>query len=103
MRFEQAEGTGLEPATPCGASDFESDSSPFGYPPDAMLPVSGDLLKARSRTNMSFLARGRMAAHAGEKLTACLPLRSPGGKSGGLAIDARGKAQWVRASAAQRF
>src|SRR5437764_15220767 len=39
-----AEGTGLEPATPCGASDFESDSSPFGYPPGsnvAPTPRSG--------------------------------------------------------------
>ena len=35
----KAEGTGLEPATPCGASDFESDSSLFGYPPGSNVPV----------------------------------------------------------------
>ncbi len=29
----RAEGKGLEPSTGCPASDFESDSSPFGYPP----------------------------------------------------------------------
>src|SRR5688572_4705377 len=32
-----AEGKGLEPSTPCGATDFESVSSPFGYPPDMVL------------------------------------------------------------------
>ncbi len=37
QRLRTAEGTGLEPATPCGASDFESDSSPFGYPPKVIL------------------------------------------------------------------
>ncbi len=30
---KRAEGKGLEPSTPCGATDFESVSSPFGYPP----------------------------------------------------------------------
>lgn len=34
-----AEGTGVEPATPCGASDFESDRSPFAYPPRVYLPA----------------------------------------------------------------
>src|SRR5437868_6726263 len=31
-----AEGKGLEPSTPCGATDFESVSSPFGYPPGSV-------------------------------------------------------------------
>jgi hypothetical protein len=43
---KKAEGTGLEPATPCGASDFESDSSPFGYPPGSNVAVSLALDKA---------------------------------------------------------
>ena len=30
----RAEGMGLEPTTGFPASDFESDSSPFGYPPE---------------------------------------------------------------------
>ena len=34
-RWLEAEGTGLEPATHFWAIDFESTSSPFGYPPHA--------------------------------------------------------------------
>ncbi len=41
----QAEGTGVEPATPCGASDFESDRSPFAYPPGIDLPGHSPLGK----------------------------------------------------------
>lgn|GEM_PF-3516443 len=33
--FMSAEGTGLEPATPCGAIDFESTSSPIRIPSGA--------------------------------------------------------------------
>ncbi len=36
----QAEGTGFEPATPFGAPDFESGSSPFGYPPASFLIIA---------------------------------------------------------------
>ena len=36
----QAEGKGLEPSTPCGATDFESVSSPFGYPPEDVSTLS---------------------------------------------------------------
>ncbi len=32
VSFSRAEGTGLEPATPCGAIDFESTSSPIRIP-----------------------------------------------------------------------
>jgi len=34
LQAREAEGKGLEPSTPCGATDFESVSSPFGYPPE---------------------------------------------------------------------
>src|SRR3954464_15308263 len=45
--LDTAEGTGLEPATPCGASDFESDSSPFGYPPGSNVAVTSGADKVR--------------------------------------------------------
>src|SRR3954470_858971 len=54
----KAEGTGLEPATPCGASDFESDSSPFGYPPRSNLAVARGADKVRRSVGWQLPGRG---------------------------------------------
>ena len=63
-RSFQAEGTGLEPATGCPASDFESDSSPFGYPPGLILAASrlgktGDRAARRSASSARLVQPAR--------------------------------------------
>lgn len=54
LAFTKAEGKGLEPSTPCGATDFESVSSPFGYPPGETIPIYIVRLAVRKDTVAGF-------------------------------------------------